>query len=171
MPYFKKSEDFQFGENEFHGSGGPIKVEKIRATFKVLDLFKPVGSYRLPENYKSDIYKNILEAICWDYGHAEVAIYLLQFATLTKPQLSNLLFTVIKCLDKKTLPLLEMLIKKGEEGGANLKLDGSEFILSGGSTLLIYAIEWGDDNNAYRDDTVYKAIVVLVDKCLELIVI
>ena len=39
MPYFKKSEDFQFGENEFHGSGGPIKVEKIRATFKVLDLF------------------------------------------------------------------------------------------------------------------------------------
>ena len=35
LPYFKKSEDFQFGENEFHGSGGPIKVEKIRATFKV----------------------------------------------------------------------------------------------------------------------------------------
>ena len=31
LPYFKKSEDFQFGENEFHGSGGPIKVEKIRA--------------------------------------------------------------------------------------------------------------------------------------------
>ena len=39
LPYFKKSEDFQFGANEFHGSGGPIKVEKIRATFKVLDLF------------------------------------------------------------------------------------------------------------------------------------
>ena len=39
LPYFKKSEDFQFGKNEFHGSGGPIKVEKIRATFKVLDLF------------------------------------------------------------------------------------------------------------------------------------
>ena len=39
LPYFKKSEDFQFGENEFHGSGGPIKVEKIRATFKVCDLF------------------------------------------------------------------------------------------------------------------------------------
>ena len=39
LPYFKKSEDFQFGENEFHGSGGPIAVEKIRATFKVLDLF------------------------------------------------------------------------------------------------------------------------------------
>ena len=39
LPYFKKSEDFQFGENEYHGTGGPIKVEKIRATFKVLDLF------------------------------------------------------------------------------------------------------------------------------------
>ncbi len=39
LPYFKKSEDFQFGENEYHGAGGPIKVEKIRATFKVLDLF------------------------------------------------------------------------------------------------------------------------------------
>ena len=43
LPYFKKSEDFQFGENEFHGSGGPM-VEKIRATFKVLDLFKAMKS-------------------------------------------------------------------------------------------------------------------------------
>ena len=32
LPYFKKSEDFQFGENEFHGSGGPIKVEKMLET-------------------------------------------------------------------------------------------------------------------------------------------
>ena len=39
LPYFKKSEDNQNGENEFHGVGGPIKVEKIRSTFKVLDLF------------------------------------------------------------------------------------------------------------------------------------
>ena len=39
IAYFKKSEDFQFGEDEFHGSGGPIKVEKIRATlgFRSLD--------------------------------------------------------------------------------------------------------------------------------------
>ena len=33
LPYFKKSEDFQYGENEFHGSGGPLSVEKIRGTF------------------------------------------------------------------------------------------------------------------------------------------
>jgi len=39
LPYFKKAEDNQEGENEFHGVGGPLKVEKIRATFKVLDLF------------------------------------------------------------------------------------------------------------------------------------
>ena len=39
LPYFRKAENFEHGENEFHGSGGPIKVEKIRSTFKVLDLF------------------------------------------------------------------------------------------------------------------------------------
>ena len=39
LPYFKKAEDNQEGENDFHGVGGPLKVEKIRATFKVLDLF------------------------------------------------------------------------------------------------------------------------------------
>jgi len=39
LPYFKKAEDNQEGKNDFHGVGGPIKVEKIRATFKVLDVF------------------------------------------------------------------------------------------------------------------------------------
>jgi len=39
LPYFKKSEDFEFRKSEFHGSGGPLAVEKIRGTFKVLDLF------------------------------------------------------------------------------------------------------------------------------------
>ena len=39
LPYFKKSEDNQQGKDNFHGVGGPLKVEKIRATFKVLDLF------------------------------------------------------------------------------------------------------------------------------------
>ncbi len=39
LPYFKKAEDNQEGENDFHNIGGPIKVEKIRAKFKVLDLF------------------------------------------------------------------------------------------------------------------------------------
>jgi len=39
LPYFKKSEDNQQGENDFHGVGGPLSVEKMRASFKVLDLF------------------------------------------------------------------------------------------------------------------------------------
>lgn len=39
LPYFKKSEDNQQGEDNFHGIGGPLKVEKMRASFKVLDLF------------------------------------------------------------------------------------------------------------------------------------
>jgi len=39
LPYFKKSEDNQQGEDRFHGVGGPLKVEKMRASFKVLDLF------------------------------------------------------------------------------------------------------------------------------------
>ena len=39
LPYFKKAEDNQLGENNFHGVGGPLKVEKMRASFKVLDLF------------------------------------------------------------------------------------------------------------------------------------
>jgi len=39
LPYFKKSEDNQQGENKFHGVGGPLAVEKMRASFKVLDLF------------------------------------------------------------------------------------------------------------------------------------
>ena len=56
LPYFKKSEDFQFGENEFHGSGGPIKVEKIRSTFKVLDLFLDAAEefgYKRTEDFNS----------------------------------------------------------------------------------------------------------------------
>ena len=39
LPYFKKSEDNQQGKNKFHGVGGPLAVEKMRASFKVLDLF------------------------------------------------------------------------------------------------------------------------------------
>ena len=39
LPYFKKAEDNEDGENNFHSTGGPLKVEKMRASFKVLDLF------------------------------------------------------------------------------------------------------------------------------------
>jgi choline dehydrogenase len=39
LPYFKKSEDYRISKSEFHGTNGPIKVEKIRSNFKLLDLF------------------------------------------------------------------------------------------------------------------------------------
>ena len=39
LPYFKKSEDNQRGENEFHGKGGPLSVEDMRVKMKVLDTF------------------------------------------------------------------------------------------------------------------------------------
>ncbi len=39
LPYFKKSEDYRISKSEFHGTSGPIKVEKIRSNFKLLDLF------------------------------------------------------------------------------------------------------------------------------------
>ena len=39
LPYFKKSEDYRISKSEFHGTDGPIKVEKIRSKFKLLDLF------------------------------------------------------------------------------------------------------------------------------------
>ena len=39
LPYFKKSEDNQRGENVFHGKGGPLSVEDMRVKMKVLDTF------------------------------------------------------------------------------------------------------------------------------------
>jgi len=39
LPYFKKSENNQRGENDFHGATGPLSVEDIRVKMKVLDTF------------------------------------------------------------------------------------------------------------------------------------
>ena len=39
LPYFKKSENNQRGENNFHGAAGPISVEDMRVKMKVLDTF------------------------------------------------------------------------------------------------------------------------------------
>lgn len=35
LPYFKKSEDQQHGENEYHGAGGPLRVEDIVHTHPI----------------------------------------------------------------------------------------------------------------------------------------
>ena len=39
LPYFKKSENNQRGENDFHGAAGPLSVEDMRVKMKVLDTF------------------------------------------------------------------------------------------------------------------------------------
>jgi choline dehydrogenase len=39
MPYFKKAENQERGENEFHGTGGPLSVSDQRIKLKILDTF------------------------------------------------------------------------------------------------------------------------------------
>ena len=39
LPYFKKAENFEHGENEFHGVGGPLSVSNQRVKLKLLDIF------------------------------------------------------------------------------------------------------------------------------------
>jgi len=40
LPFFKKMEDYHCGANEFHGAGGPWRVDKQRLKWKVLDVFR-----------------------------------------------------------------------------------------------------------------------------------
>ncbi|GIS77963.1 MAG: hypothetical protein CM1200mP13_13220 [Candidatus Pelagibacterales bacterium] len=39
LPYFRKAENFEHGENEFHGTGGPLSVSDQRIKLKLLDTF------------------------------------------------------------------------------------------------------------------------------------
>ncbi len=39
LPYFKRAEDFAGGEDEFHGAGGPLRVESLRHTDVLSDAF------------------------------------------------------------------------------------------------------------------------------------
>jgi choline dehydrogenase len=40
LPYFRKSEDYAWGENEFHGVGGEWRVEQQRLSWPILDAFR-----------------------------------------------------------------------------------------------------------------------------------
>lgn len=51
LPYFKKSEDQERGESEFHGVGGPLKVSDLRIRRKIADLFiEGSVNYGIPRN-------------------------------------------------------------------------------------------------------------------------
>jgi choline dehydrogenase len=58
LPLFKKSEDWEDGESELRGAGGPIRVERARDLHPVAAAFIEAGqSYGMP--YLDDI--NVLE--------------------------------------------------------------------------------------------------------------
>jgi len=40
LPIFKKSEDYQHGADEFHGSGGELRVEERRVNWEILDAWR-----------------------------------------------------------------------------------------------------------------------------------
>ena len=40
LPYFRKSEDYYLGSDEFHGSGGEWRVEEARLHWDILDAFR-----------------------------------------------------------------------------------------------------------------------------------
>lgn len=45
LPYFKRSENFEDGPDEFHGTGGPLNVSKLRHTSVLSDAFVNAASY------------------------------------------------------------------------------------------------------------------------------
>ncbi|MGF1627143.1 MAG: GMC family oxidoreductase [Alphaproteobacteria bacterium] len=40
LPYFRKSEDYAWGESEYHGAGGEWRVEQQRLSWPILDAFR-----------------------------------------------------------------------------------------------------------------------------------
>ena len=49
LPYFKKAENFEKGENEFHGIDGPLSVSEQRVKLKLLDVFiKAASEFGIP---------------------------------------------------------------------------------------------------------------------------
>ena len=44
LPYFKKCENNEHMNNNFHGQGGPLNVDKIRHKNKIVDDFVKTGS-------------------------------------------------------------------------------------------------------------------------------
>ncbi|MEP6867652.1 MAG: GMC family oxidoreductase N-terminal domain-containing protein [Novosphingobium sp.] len=65
LPYFTRTEDHYGGANEFHGSGGEIRVEKQRLRWEILEAFqRAAGQWGLPptrdfnrgDNYGSGLF-------------------------------------------------------------------------------------------------------------------
>ena len=69
LPYFKRSENFERGPNEFHGGGGPLHVSEVSETHPVSDAVIEAGIQAgIP--YKSDVNTGDQEGI--SYYHLTV---------------------------------------------------------------------------------------------------
>jgi choline dehydrogenase len=44
LPVFRKSEDYQHGASEFHGTGGELRVEERRVSWEILDAWREAAS-------------------------------------------------------------------------------------------------------------------------------
>jgi choline dehydrogenase len=44
LPYFKRSEDYVHGADEFHGAGGGLRVEEPRVSWEILDAFRDAAA-------------------------------------------------------------------------------------------------------------------------------
>ncbi len=44
LPYFKKSEDYVHGADDFHGAGGEWRVEEMRLSWEILDAFREAAA-------------------------------------------------------------------------------------------------------------------------------
>ncbi len=62
LPVFKRSEDFQHGADEWHGSGGELRVEERRVNWEILDAWRDAaeacGIPKIPEFNRGDNFGN-----------------------------------------------------------------------------------------------------------------
>jgi choline dehydrogenase len=62
LPVFKRSEDYQHGEDEFHGAGGELRVEERRVSWEILDAWREAaescGIPKIPEFNRGDNFGN-----------------------------------------------------------------------------------------------------------------
>jgi len=62
LPVFKRSEDYQHGADEFHGSGGELRVEERRVNWEILDVWREAaaecGVPKIPEFNRGDNFGN-----------------------------------------------------------------------------------------------------------------
>ena len=44
LPFFKKSEDYQHDQDEYHGKGGELKVQERRVNWEILDAWRDAAA-------------------------------------------------------------------------------------------------------------------------------